>query len=165
MAFFIYAFRKRLVTAMIAAVLAVVIAVVVKGPVFDACGVASPDFVESLSVPLQQVARVVVEHGDISDSDMALIEAVADKRYVWELYAPDYADKIKEIQRLIGIITEQGVTIRTGEERNRKIIEKVLGSRKTVIRKMRNSLKAASSYAQTMSPNFGNELSSMDDKK
>ena len=76
-----------------------------------------------------------------------------------------YSDKIKEIQRLIGIITEQGVTIRTGEERNRQIIEKVLGNRKKVIRKMRNSLKAASSYAQTMSPNFGSELSSMDDKK
>ena len=76
-----------------------------------------------------------------------------------------YADSIREIQRLIGEITEQGVKIRTGEERNRKLIEKVLGNRKKVIRKMRNSLRAASSYAQTMSPNFGSELSSMDDKK
>lgn len=76
-----------------------------------------------------------------------------------------YSDKIKEIQRLIGIITEQGVTIRTGEERNRQIIEKVLGNRKKVIKKMRSSLRVASSYAQTMSPNFGSELSSMDDKK
>lgn len=76
-----------------------------------------------------------------------------------------YADKIKEIQRLIEMITGQGVKIQTGEERNRKIIEKVLGDRKKFIRKSRNSMRAANSYAQTMSGNFGAELSSQDIKQ
>ncbi len=76
-----------------------------------------------------------------------------------------YADSIKEIQKLIEVITGQGVKIRTGEERNRKIIEKVLGSRKKFIRKTRNSLKVANSYAQTMSGSFGNDFSSQDIKK
>ena len=75
-----------------------------------------------------------------------------------------YTDKIKEIQRLIAIITEQGVKITTGEERNRKIIEKVFGNRKKEIKRTRNSLKVANSYAQTMSGDFGNDFSATDIK-
>ena len=66
-----------------------------------------------------------------------------------------YADEIREIQRLIGIITDQGAKITTGEERNRKIIEKTFSNRKKEIKRTRNSLKVASSYAQTMSGDFG----------
>ncbi len=66
-----------------------------------------------------------------------------------------YADKIKEIQRLIGIITDQGAKITTGEERNRKIIEKTFGNKKKEIKRTRNSLRVANSYAQTMSGDFG----------
>ena len=76
-----------------------------------------------------------------------------------------YADEIKEIQKLIQTVTGQGVKIRTGEERNRKIIEKVFGARKKEIRKTRNSLKVANSYAQTMSGNFGMDFSEQDIKK
>ena len=65
-----------------------------------------------------------------------------------------YSDKIKEIQRLIGIITDQGAKITTGEERNRKIIEKTFGNRKKEIKRTRNSLKVANSYAQTMKGEF-----------
>ena len=76
-----------------------------------------------------------------------------------------YADKIREIQRLIEMITGQGIKIQTGEERNRKMIEKVLGDRKKFIRKSRNSMRAASSYAQTMSGDFGGDFSIHDKKK
>ncbi len=75
-----------------------------------------------------------------------------------------YADKIKEIQKLISTITEQGIKISTGEERNRKIIEKVFGNRKKEIKRTRNSLKVANSYAQTMSGDFGLDFSSHDTK-
>ena len=76
-----------------------------------------------------------------------------------------YAGQIKEIQKLIETVTGQGVKISTGEERNRKIIEKVFGGRKKEIKRTRNSLKVASSYAQTMSGDFGMDLSSQDIKK
>ena len=75
-----------------------------------------------------------------------------------------YTDKIKEIQKLISTITEQGIKISTGEERNRKIIEKVFGNRKKEIKRTRNSLKVANSYAQTMSGDFGMNFSSHDTK-
>ena len=76
-----------------------------------------------------------------------------------------YAEQIKEIQRLIEVITGQGVKITTGEERNRKIIEKVFGNRKKEIKRTRNSLRVASSYAQTMSGDFGMDFSKHDSKK
>lgn len=75
-----------------------------------------------------------------------------------------YADKIKEIQKLITKVTEQGVKITTGEERNKKIIENVFGNRKKEIKRTRNSLKVASSYAQTMSGDFGMDFSGTDIK-
>ncbi len=75
-----------------------------------------------------------------------------------------YADKIKEIQKLIEKVTGQGVKITTGEERNRKIIEKVFGSKKKEIKRTRNSLRVASSYAQTMSGDFGMDYSATDIK-
>lgn len=73
-----------------------------------------------------------------------------------------YAGKIKEIQKLIEKVTGQGVKITTGEERNRKIIEKIFGSRKKEIKRTRNSLRVASSYAQTMSSDFGSDFSAHD---
>ena len=76
-----------------------------------------------------------------------------------------YADQIKEIQRLIEKVTGQGVKITTGEERNRRIIEKVFGGRKKEIKRTRNSLKVANSYAQTMSGDFGMDFSSNDIKQ
>ncbi len=76
-----------------------------------------------------------------------------------------YADKIKEIQKLIEKVTGQGIKITTGEERNRKIIEKVFGNRKKEIKRTRNSLKVANSYAQTMSGDFGFDFSATDTKK
>lgn len=75
-----------------------------------------------------------------------------------------YADKIREIQRLIEKVTGQGVKITTGEERNRKIIEKVFGTRKKEIKRTRNSLRVANSYAQTMSGDFGTDFSAHDIK-
>ena len=76
-----------------------------------------------------------------------------------------YADKIRQIQSLITKITGQGVKITTGEERNRKIIDKIFGNRKKEIKRTRNSLRVASSYAQTMSSDFGMDFSTHDEKK
>ena len=76
-----------------------------------------------------------------------------------------YAEQIRQIQKLIETVTGQGVKITTGEERNRKIIEKLFSGRKKEIKRTRNSLKVASSYAQTMSGDFGMDLSSQDIKQ
>ncbi|WP_026498330.1 DUF6020 family protein [Butyrivibrio sp. WCD2001] len=97
--FFIYGFRKNMRQALVSVIAAVVIALLIKGPVMNAVGIVQPDFTESLSLPLQQVARVLVEDEELSSGDRELVEAVIDTTYIHELYAPDFADNIKELVR------------------------------------------------------------------
>ncbi len=97
--FFVYHFRKKIRLALPAALLTVIAVITVKGPVFAGMGVTGPDFTESLSLPLQQVARVLVEEGEVSESDLALIDRVIDRTYIRELYVGHYADNIKELVR------------------------------------------------------------------
>lgn len=96
---FVIAFRKKLLTSVSAVAVVIACVVLIKGPVFNAFGVASPDFVESLSVPAQQISRVLVDDVSIDDLDKELIERVIDTTYIKELYAPDFADNIKELIR------------------------------------------------------------------
>lgn len=79
----------------------VVIALVllIKGPVMNSVGIEQPDFVESLCIPVQQIARVLVDDREISDDERELIEKVIDTTYIHELYASDFADNIKELVR------------------------------------------------------------------
>ncbi len=98
-AFFIYAFSNEYKKALISFFIVFLTVIVIKGPVMKAFGVGQPDFVESLSVPAQQIARVLVEDEDFSDGDMQLIRDVIDTTYIKELYAPAFADNIKELIR------------------------------------------------------------------
>ncbi len=97
--FGLWVFRKQLKKALVTFAIAVIAVIIVKGPVMTAFSVGMPDFTESLSLPLQQVARVLVDDKTIDDSDMKLIEAVIDTTYIHQLYAPDFADNIKELVR------------------------------------------------------------------
>lgn len=76
-----------------------------------------------------------------------------------------YADSIKKMQETIKRITDKGVAIQTGEERNRRMIEATLAGRKKVIRQTRNSLKVADSYQQAMTMNYGPNYSAVNNKK
>lgn len=73
--------------------------ILIKGSVMNHYGIIQPDFVEALSVPVQRIARVLVEEAEISDDDYKLITDVLDTTYIHELYAPDFADNIKELIR------------------------------------------------------------------
>ena len=97
--FFIYGFRKSMVKAVLAVAAAVIVSVIIKGPVMNAAGIIQPDFTESLSLPIQQIARVLVQDERLDDKDLELIDAVIDRTYIHELYAPDFADNIKELVR------------------------------------------------------------------
>jgi hypothetical protein len=96
---FVWYFRGRLKESLAAALLTIVLVIAVKGPAFSAVVGTGPDFVESLSLPLQQVARVLVDEKSVTDSDMAMIDDVIDRTYIKELYVGGYADNIKELVR------------------------------------------------------------------
>lgn len=68
---------------------------VMKGPVLSALGVPQPDLVESLSIPVQQVARVIVEERELTAEEENLINRVVDIDEVPELYRSHISDNIK----------------------------------------------------------------------
>ncbi len=97
--FIIYVFRKDVVKIIAALLASIIIVIIIKGPVMNGAGVTQPDFTESLSLPLQQIARVLVNDRTLSREEKELVDKVIDTTYIHELYAPDFADNIKELVR------------------------------------------------------------------
>ncbi|MCR5301920.1 MAG: DUF6020 family protein [Lachnospiraceae bacterium] len=75
---------------------------VLKHNVLDAVGVTPPDTVESLSIPLQQVGKVIVEGGVMDSEDLALMEKIIDIDALKEEYNPDISDPVKNLIRDYG---------------------------------------------------------------
>lgn len=81
---------------MLALILSVVAAGwAMKGPLLSAMNVTQPDLVESLSIPVQQVARVIVEGCELTEEEAELIGRVVDIEEVPELYRSHISDNIK----------------------------------------------------------------------
>lgn len=73
------------------------LALLVKGPVFDHFQVAKPHFTESLSIPLQQVARVVTEGRSLTEEQKDLINQVVDVSLIPDYYDPVISDPVKAL--------------------------------------------------------------------
>ena len=76
-----------------------IISFVMKHAVLAGLGVTQPDTVEALSVPLQQIARVVKEGCELNDSQRDLLSKVIDVEKIPKTYNPGYADPIKNLVR------------------------------------------------------------------
>lgn len=92
-------FRKKLVPMGIIVICVVIAALIVKKPIMNSYNVKQPDFTESIAIPAQMMARVLVSDRRLNDDDMYEIEHVVDLTYIKELYVPDYGDNIKELIR------------------------------------------------------------------
>ena len=71
----------------------------IKGPVMDHYQVKQPDFVESLSIPLQQVGRVIAKNHVLTQEEWELLNNIMDTRYVGQLYTEFISDPMKELVR------------------------------------------------------------------
>ncbi len=65
------------------------------GPVLDYLGVKPTETVEALSIPLQQIARVVVDNEKITDEQEERIDNILDISKISEEYLPYISDPIK----------------------------------------------------------------------
>ena len=61
--------------------------------------VTQPDFVESISIPLQQVCRVLAEGKELTLQQEELIHRVIDTTYIDQLYVEYFSDNMKELVR------------------------------------------------------------------
>lgn len=97
--FLLLGFRKRAKALYPALLLTLLCAVIVKYPVMRAFHVEQPDFIESVSIPMQQITAVICNDRELTAEERALIEKVVDLTYIHDLYNPGFADNIKELVR------------------------------------------------------------------
>lgn len=98
--YIIYMIIKKKILPGVPVIIAVIIAVmIVKYPVMNSFNITNADFVESLSVPLQQVACVLVNGRELDENEQMLVDNLIDTTYIAELYEPTFADNIKELVR------------------------------------------------------------------
>lgn len=95
--FVLYAFRRSLKAIAAVQLAALALALLINGPVLDHFEVARPHFTESLSIPLQQVARVVSAGRSLTAEQEALINQVVDVSLIPEYYEPSISDPVKAL--------------------------------------------------------------------
>lgn len=77
----------------------VVIGWILTNPVLDHLGVQNVNFIEGLSVPLQQVARVIMTGGELTEEEYQLIDTIMDIEVLPDAYDPQCVDGIKDAIR------------------------------------------------------------------
>lgn len=97
--FLLYAFRQQIKRMLPLSLAIFILSLIIKIPVMNAFHVVQPDFVESVSIPLQQVARVICEDKELTEEQWNTVHKVIDTTYIKELYAPGFADNMKELVR------------------------------------------------------------------
>lgn len=88
-------FRKQNKNLLKIMVLVLIICWILINPVLDALNVGQTDFVETLSVPLQQIARVVAEGRALEAAEHQFLSQIFWLDRVAELYSPEIVDPIK----------------------------------------------------------------------
>ena len=81
---------------------AIVLSFIMKHGVLAKLGVTQPDTIESLSIPAQQIARVVYEGCELDDWERATLSEIIDIGQIAENYAPYISDPIKGLVRQKG---------------------------------------------------------------
>ena len=80
----------------------IVLAMVYKGPVLEYFDVTPPDTIESLSIPAQHIARVIVDGGTLSEEQEKLLSKAVDISKIKDDYDPALSDPIKVLVRQTG---------------------------------------------------------------
>lgn len=104
--FILFTYRKWLKAMLPVHVVILLLVLFVKYPVMHVYEIRQADFVESLSIPLQQIARVIYNaetFGEsLSEYESAYIGQLMDLEQVTATYQPDVSDNIKNLVRQTG---------------------------------------------------------------
>lgn len=80
----------------------ILLALVYKGPVLNYFNVTPPDTIESLSIPAQHIARVIVDGGTLTEEQEKLLSKAVDISKIKDTYDPALSDPIKVLVRQTG---------------------------------------------------------------
>ena len=79
-----------------------IISFIMKHPVLTELGIAQPDTIESLSIPAQQIARVVKDGKPLNEREFELLDNVIDIGQIPKEYIAYFSDPIKDLVRQKG---------------------------------------------------------------
>lgn len=97
--FFLLSFWKSKKVMLPIHALILLVVLTVKGPVMEHYQVVQPDFVESLSIPLQQMGRVIATGQPLTEEELSLLEKIMEPEHVPALYKEYISDPMKELVR------------------------------------------------------------------
>lgn len=97
--FILFTYRKwlKVMIPLHLAILALVL--FVKYPVMQVYEIRQADYVESLSIPVQQLARVIADGESLTESETEFLGRLMDFGQVSDLYEPEVSDNIKNLIR------------------------------------------------------------------
>lgn len=98
--FLLFVFRKSLRAMLPAILLPLIVVLVIKGPIMNACGVIQPDLVENLSIPGQQISRVIMNNRELTDAQEKFLNKIMDTSRLPEGYNPYVSDWFKRLVRM-----------------------------------------------------------------
>lgn len=96
---FVILFGKKEKTIVVLFVFVLVISYILKHPVLQELNVSQPDTIEALSIPTQQVARVIADGKVLTKEQYKLLNQVVDVDRVAENYKSYISDNIKDLVR------------------------------------------------------------------
>ncbi len=97
--FLLWHFRKQLKGWLISVGICLLLIVTYKSVILPGFHVIEPDIVESLSVPLQQIAYTIQKDGEFSEYDKEIIGNIVDMELMGEYYTEWMSDPVKNIIR------------------------------------------------------------------
>lgn len=121
-----------------------------------------PMDMEAYDKTMDEKGVLIDEINKLDDGFTSTYELVKD---VVQQEPGKYRDKVLEMQELIRVAVEKGVTIEAQEKRNRSALETVFRMKRTEIKQMKRSNTAALKYYKSMSKINEVDPQLMDKKK
>ena len=97
--FILIAYRRWLKVMIPVHLVILMLALFVKYPVMHVYEIRQADYIESLSIPAQQLARVIADKNALTENETAFLSQLMDLEQVPSLYQPDVSDNIKNLLR------------------------------------------------------------------
>lgn len=91
--------RKQWLPVLASGMISVIVTLIVLGPVISAFHVIPVDTVEALSIPLQHIARIIVDEKPLTEEQIELIEKLAPVEEIKQAYRPTISDPVKNLIR------------------------------------------------------------------
>lgn len=91
--------NKKLIISFIAII---IVSYLLKGPLLNIFNVSKVETIESLSIPTQQISRVISDRCDLNDKEVNLLNNVIDISLIPDTYNPGEFDNVKNLIKEVG---------------------------------------------------------------